>query len=92
MGNANFRVHLGRVPLTTDWTIYVAPVNCSSIELTADVEWMWCTDDEWIATRNVPAFQREPIIPRSEKLIKQGEEIIWIKGSAAGQIYEKCVR
>lgn len=92
MGNANFRVHLGKLALPTTWVEYVAPINCWSIELTGDQEWCWCTDKTSEAVRTVPAFQHEGIITRAQMLIKEGEPIIWIKGKAEGFIYEKCVR
>jgi hypothetical protein len=92
MADANFRIHLGKLPLGTEWQAYAAPISCYSIELTADQEWEWCTDKDSGAWRAVAAFQREPVIPRADKMIIKGELIIWVKGATEGTLFENCVR
>ena len=92
MGDANFRVHLGKLPLSSDWQAYLAPINSYSIELTADVDWAWCTDRESDTWRGVAAYQRETIISTIDKMILKGQPIVWVKGTTDGTLFEKCVR
>jgi len=92
MADANPRVHLGELPLTAEWQVYVAPINCSCIELTADKDWAWCSDKESGAVRAVPAFQREMVVPKVDRLIMKGEPVVWVKAEEEGTLFEKCVR
>jgi hypothetical protein len=93
MGNANARLHMGTVPLTTDWQLYSAPITCRGIQLTADKDWMYCSDKSNPETaRMVGALQREMVVEFGLLILGAGEAVCWIKGTEAGTIWEKCLR
>ena len=82
-------LHLGKLPLTTEWQPYTPSIMCKSVEWTGTKGWSWCTSIESGAIRAVGALVREPIIQNSRN-IAQGETLLFFKGDEEGEIYEKC--
>jgi len=93
MPDANHRLHLCVIELTTDWQEYKPHIRCRSIEMTADKNWMWCTDrTKTDAVRLVEAFKRELVVDFGMEPTRNNEPMFYFKGIEPGNIWDKCVR
>jgi len=90
MAHVNSKVRLTPMALTTEWTTITVANRCTSIELTADVQWEWCTDEEFKnQPRRIAAGIRELV---AESGFSGGEAVCFVRAvDTAGTIWRKCV-
>ena len=84
------RLWLDEMELTLDWQAVTVPIKaCSTIELTADQEWCWCTDREG-SVRCIAANVREILIDTRLDLIIEGTSLCWVKAlDTPGTLWRK---
>lgn len=89
--DSNYVLQFDTMAVTTEWAAVVVPIYCFTIELTGDQDWMWTTDTEGSANREVGKFIREVVIA-SRAGIGPQIRVCFVKSAQAGTLWRKFER